>query len=312
MKRFVTLFILCFAFGLCAGLAQAQIAVNNMEEPGSILVYPLIDNINYTTIVEITNRAPTDVWLQCYMITNEPAPQEKKDFYIHITQKEPFWWSTNTSYSRVDEDGVRTQIQSFAGRKGFLFCWAIDSDKTQLEIEWNHLKGDAMLYSNANGRSFQYNAIPHQGLAVAGDRVLNLDGVEYTAATSQIMFEGFAEGFSGIGGTLAVANLDIDFILSLQPPFDINLECWNQNEVAGTRHLHFKDSFMQYDLTKDLQLHINQVFTPKWQCATATVRPIWAVMHEFTGTFAWGSNVFQHPDYGVATRVVLAPVPAAQ
>jgi hypothetical protein len=308
MKKLTVLLAFSLVIGLCAGLVSAQ--VNNLNEPGSLLVFPLIDNINFTTVIEIANRAPTDVWLQCYMITHgplSPTDFDKKDFYIHLTQKEPFWWSTNQPYSRTDVHGVITQLQSFANRKGCMFCWAIDNDKSQAEIDWDFLKGDALLYSSA-GRAWQYNAIPHQGLSVVGDRVLNLDGVEYTMSTSQIMFEGFAEGFSGIGGTLAVCNLDIDFILSIQPKFDINLECWNQNEVAGTRHLH-AIVFNQYDLTDDLQLHYTQVFTPKWQCASTSTHPLWAVFFEWTGSLAWGSNVWQHPAWGTPTRVVLPLVP---
>lgn len=299
--------VLGLFMGFMAGPVNAQ--VNNLNEPGSLLVFPLVDNINFTTIVEITNRANTDVWLQCFMITNEPAPQEKKDFFIHITQKEPFWWQTNRPYNRTDRDGVLTQIQDFAGRKGFMFCWAINDDKQALEIDWDYLKGDAMLFNGGNGRAWQYNAIPHQMLNPAQDRILNLDGVEYTMATSQIMIEGFAEGFSGIKGTLAVANLDIDFINSLQPPFDINLDCWNQNESKQSRHLHFTDSFKQYDLTTDLQLSLSKIFTPKFECANTTTRPLWAVFYQYTGGLAWGSNVFQHPGSGVPTRVILPPVP---
>jgi hypothetical protein len=307
MKKLTILLTFCLVIGLCAGLVSAQ--VNNLNEPGSLLVFPLIDNINYSTIIEIANRAPVDVWLQCYMITHGPgAPTvfEKKDFYIHLTQKEPFWWDTGNAYNRTDVHGVITQIQGFNQRKGCMFCWAINDDKEQWEIDWDYLKGDALVYGGA--RAFQYNAIPHQMIAPVQDRILNLDGLEYTMSTSQIMFEGFAEGFSGIGGTLAVCNLDIDFILSIQPKFDINLECWNQNEVAGTRHLSAL-VFNQYDLTQDLQLAINQVFTPKWQCATSSTHPLWAVFFEWTGSLMWGCNVWQHPLTGTPTRVVLPPVP---
>lgn len=305
MKK-LAFFTLCLAVVLCSGVAFAQPACSNLNEPGSMLVFPLIDNVNYKTIIEIANRSNVDVWLQCYMISELPT-HTKKDFYMHITQKEPFWWATYNPYNRTDVSGQTTQIQSFAGHKGFMFCWAIDSEKTQLEIDFDYLKGDAVLYGA--GRGLQYNAIPQQGLAVVGDRILNLDGVEYTAGPSQIMFEGFAEDWSGMRGVLAVANLDIDFILSLQPPFDINVECWNQNEIPFTRHLSFKDSFQQYDLTDDLQLSLAEVFTPKFQCATVTNRPLWAVFHEYTGNIGFATNVHQHPNTCVATRVVLAPVP---
>ena len=166
-------------------------------------------------------------------------------------------------------------------QKGFMFVWAIDSDKTQKEICWNQLKGDVIVRDRV--RSFQYNAIPHQCSDVLPDRVLNLDGVEYCMAPSQIMVEGFAEhGRMGLGGTLAVCNLDIDFINSIQPESDINIEVWNQNEVAQSRHLEFA-TFEQYGLTDDLQLEIEKIFTGKFQFATTCTHPLWAVFYQTLG-----------------------------
>jgi hypothetical protein len=313
MRKCLICIVLIFVVGLFAGPAATAVAqVNNIKEPGSLLVVPLVDNINYQTIIEITNRSNADVWLQGYAILHAPGTPgvfEKKDFYIHITQKEPFWWQTFLPYSRVDASGQLTQIQGFPNLKGFMFFWAIDSEKTQLEIQHNHLKGDVLIYGA--GRAFGYNMIPHQGLAVVGDRILNLDGVEYTMATSQVMCEGFAEGFSGIGGTWAVCNLDIDFINSVQPEFDINIEAWNQNEFPGTRHLHFFQ-FQQYDLTNDLQLHINQVFTPKFQFATSCTDALWSVFLQWTGNLGWANLCWQHPGHGVPAVVILPTVPSMQ
>jgi hypothetical protein len=321
MKKLVLIAVVCLTMALGGGLALAGPGdpdcgnVNNLNEPGSLLVYPLIDNINGNSIIEITNRSAVGVWLQGYFIGHNGGDPskckfEKKNFYIHLTQKEVWWWDTGKRYNRTDPDGITTQIQSFDYRKGFIFVWAIDSDKTQLEIDHDYLKGDALWYSN--GRAFQYNAIPHQMLSANPDRVLDLDGLEYTMATSQILVEGFAEDFPrGMLGTLVVCSLDIDFILSKQPAFDINFEVWNQNEVPQSRHLDFCQ-FQQYDLTNDLQLSIYEIFTPKWQMATSSTDALWAVFFQVFGKMAWGGNVWQHPSYGVPASVILPPVPALQ
>lgn len=248
MKKFVVTALLTLAVSLLSTDAQAAgDQVNNIKEQGSLLVYPLIDNLGSTgnrTVIEVTNRANVDVWLQGFMIVHDDSPPPyyfvKKDFLIHLTQKDPFYWDTSKPYDRVDVDDIRTQIQSFNGYKGFCFLWAVDNDKDRLEIEWNYLKGDAVVLDS--NKAFQYNPIPHQGLAVVGDRVLNLDGVEYTMATSQVMVEGFAEGdrYPGekyMGGKWVVCSLDIDFINSIQPEFDINIDVWNQYEVYQSRHL---------------------------------------------------------------------------
>jgi hypothetical protein len=294
------------------GVSHAQDATysNNMYEQGSILVYPLIDNIYRTTIIGITNRANTDVWLQGFMIVHPPGKPtefEKKDFLIHLTQKEPFVWNTSRAYDRVDVDGIRTQIQGFYNLKGFLFVWAINTDKDRLEIEWNYLLGSAVLINGLD--SFAYSPIPHQGLDVAGDRVLNLDGLEYTMATSEVVVEGFAENWPpGMTGTWAVCSLDIDFINSIQPEFDINLGVWNQYEVYQSRHLHFYQ-FVQYDLYEDLQLRIDQIFTPKFCFTSTSTDAIWSIFFQVYGPWGWGGNVWQRDGTGVPATVILPPVP---
>jgi hypothetical protein len=309
MKKLRVLFVAILVMGFWVGAAYGQ--VNNLNEPGSVLVYPLIDNINYTSIIEVVNTHRTnDVWLQGFMITHppgQPGDFEKKDFFIHLTHQEPFWWDTSQPYSRTDADGVLTQIQGFAGRKGFMFLVAIENPSSQLEIDFDELKGDTLVYGNQ--RAFRYNAIPHQALAILQDRVLNLDGVEYTMSTSQIICEGFAENYvPGLGGTLAIASPEIDFIQTIQPAFDINVEACNQNEVCQSRHLDF-DQFVQYDLTIDLQLAINQVFTPKWYFATTSTNPLWAVFFQYLGAAMWGGQCHVDPATGVGAVVVLPPVP---
>jgi hypothetical protein len=322
MKKLFLVAFVCLTMAIGGGLAIAGPGdpgstcgtVNNLNEPGSLLVYPLIDNINGSTIIEITNRSAVGVWLQGYFIGQGSGASackfEKKNFFIHLTQKEVWWWDTGKPYNRTDVDGITTQIQSFNNRKGFIFVWAIDSDKTQLELDHNYLKGDAVWFTS--GVAFQYNAIPHQMISVNPDRVLDLDGVEYTQATSQILVEGFAEDWPrGMRGKLVVASLAIDFILSLQPDFDINFEVWNQNEVPQSRHLDFCQWYM-YDLTDDLQLRINEIFTPKWQMATSSTHALWAVFFQVFRNLAWGGNVWQHPNYGVPASVILPPVPGLQ
>jgi len=322
MRKCLIGIVLIFAVGLFAGPAGPAMAqVNHIKEPGSLLVAPLVDNLNYRTVIDITNRSAGDVWLQGYAIMHRQDNEEvfdKLDFYIHLTQREPFFWETHLPYLRQDVDGTVTSIPALNDRKGFIFVWAIDSDKSQLEITHNFLKGDVLLYGQ--GRAFGYNMIPHQRIIdpldprFIGDRILDLDGLEYTMATSQVMCEGFSGGFRGIWGIWAVCNLGIDFIWSVQPEFDINIEAWNQNESPGTRHLHCFQ-FHQYDLTdtpNNLRLRIQDVVTPKWQFATSCTAALWSVYIQWTGNLGWANLCWQHPATGVPTQVILPPVPLQQ
>lgn len=304
---------LMFALLIAAGAAFAQ--VNIMEEQGSMLVFPLVDNCGTkTTYLSIANRGADDVWLQGFMIAwNAPQAQVncddvqwiKKDFFIHLTAREPFFWNTSLPYNRKDVDDVRTQIQGFDEYQGFCFVWAINSIQTQMELSWNSLLGEALILDGP--RAFAYNAIPHQALTITADRVLDLDGVEYTMAPSQIMLSGIAAGVSGVSGKLAVCSLEIDFINSIQPEFDINLIAWNQYEVPQTRHLHVCQ-FALLDQVYDLQLGVQQIFTPRFHMTATSTSPMWAVFYQQRATQAWCVNVQQHGASGVPVSVVLPPV----
>ncbi len=304
MRKLIFTVALCMTVGLSATTGSAQL--NTIHEPGSLLAYPLIDNIHGITIVNIANVCSYDIVLECYMITHgeDGTIDEKKDFVIEMTGKEKFLWVTNNAYEKGSN-----QLQGFDNRKGYMFCFMIDDKYSQKEVGGDCIKGDATLIG-PTGAAFNYNAIPHQGLNVVGNRVLNLDGGEYSTVTSQVMFEGLAEVPGAIHGTLAVASpQDLDFYNSTQPEFDINIYCWNEVESKFSRHLPFKD-FAQYDLTKHLQLDLDKIFTLGWHCATTSTAPLWAVFHQtLAGVFGWGGNVWQQPGTGVAAVITLPPVP---
>jgi hypothetical protein len=304
MKKLKMFLALMFIIGLCAGVANAQ--VSQLNVPGSLLVFPLIDNINGVTYVDLVNRAYTDVWLQGFIIAHDAEDvYHKKDFNIKLTHNQPLLW--NTAQPLRHEDGF---VQAFAGRKGYLVIWAIDGPNSQLEIAHDYLKGDAIfIQGGIGGRAFRYNAIPHQSIAITGDRVLGLDGIEYTMVSEKILCEGIAGGVSGIQGTLVVANMSVDFIESEQPEFDINLGVWNEDENFSSRHVDF-DQFEQYDLN-DLQLNRWEIDSIKFQFATSAAgNPLWAVFFQYTGSIMFGGQCFMDPDGAASAVITLAPVAA--
>jgi hypothetical protein len=126
-------------------------------------------------------------------------------------------------------------------------------------------------------------------------------------ASARFYLKFFSAGFSNIEGTLAIAALEIDFINSIQPAFDINFTCWNEEEKGKSIHRDFFQ-FQQYSVREDLQLAIGQVLTPKCHCATTSTNSLWAVLLQKAGTLMWGTNVFQDPGSGTPTAFVLPPV----
>ena len=311
MKKQLIIVSMFIAVALFAGFGTAD-AVSNLNEPGSILKSPLIDNINYATIIDMANLGSVSVVLECQTVTHgTTTPPEgtskmdqKADFVIKLSPKEKFFWQTNTSYSRINADGDLVQIDSLAGRKGYMYCFAVDSALTRLEIAYNNLKGDVVIFGG--GKAFGYNMIPSQAIAVVGDRVLNQDDAEYTAPTSRIMIEGFTSGTFGLSGTVAVANIGVDYIQSIQPEFDINWNCYNENEIWRSRHTHYID-FEQYALSGGLNLKSStgKVF----QCtADGGGNALEAIFFQTASTMAFGGNVWQDPNFPAPTTTILPPV----
>jgi hypothetical protein len=322
MKK-LAVFVVCISMVLCGGLAFGQ--VNNLNEAGSILVFPYVETLGAPTVgyqntfIKIANRSDDDVTLAYFALNENRGTQDPCDFFkmdgiIELSGKEVFYWDVLRGVTPAAEGASDNFIAPLAGFQGLIFVWAIDGTANQNEIDFDFLIGSAILVDNA-GAAAQYNAIPHQGLAVVGDRVLNLDGAEYTMATSRVFFEGFTANAFGLpfNGILAAANLDIDFILSEQPDFDINLDVHNVWEWKFSRHVHFCQ-FELYNLTDvDIDLTRTALGSNVFQAATTSTDAIWAVfVQDITlaavGELDWATNVWQDPTRGAAATVVLPPV----
>ena len=59
---------------------------------------------------------------------------------------------------------------------------------------------------------------------------------------------------------------------------------------------------------RGLELGFEQLFTPGLNLVATSYRPMWAVFYQCLGPYAWGGNVWQHPDSGIPARVILPPV----
>ena len=103
-----------------------------------------------------------------------------------------------------------------------------------------------------------------------------------------------AETFPGLSGKWTVCSIDLDLLRPNEIAFAINLDVWNQYEVYQSRHVPFY-LFKQFDLADDLQLDIDNIFTPKWHFTASAPQPIWSIFYQTIGSSAWGANVWQPP-----------------
>jgi len=332
-------FFLLIAFSATSGYRFSHCSISpKLNPPGSLLVYPYVETagVNYNdTLIKIANRSDYDVTLGHFALnerpdTTDPCDFIKRDGIVELSGKEVFYWDVLRGVFPTAPGASENFIAPMPDFQGLIFVWAIgctnaigtdvlitstpiDCAANQLEIDFDYLLGSAVLVDNA-GAAAQYNAIPHQGLNVVGDRVLNLDGNEYTMATSRVYFEGFTAGAFGLpfDGFLAVASLDIDFILSEQPDFDINLDVHNVWEWKFSRHFDFCQ-FELYGLRDvDIDLTRTALGSDLFQAATTSTDAIWAVFVQdislAAGEFDWATNVCQDPTRAAPATVVLPPV----
>lgn len=185
------------------------------------------------------------------------------DNVIGLTGNEPTYWSALTGHpkgvspftvldpdfplGRPDPEGSPERVL-----RGFIVAWAVNA--TGEEINWNHLKGDALIINYREGSAWEYNAVVYQavggshGLAPDGTAgELSLDGTEYEASFSMLLLDFYATGQYGFsGGGLSIPSetdltllpLGIDFRqdgdgpITTKAKFDI----WNMNEFkfSGT------------------------------------------------------------------------------
>jgi hypothetical protein len=234
-------------------------------------------------------------WTQaCQVITYEcDCDFREYDFTIHLTEREPFYWNTSRPYNRQNEKGVFTQIRAFNDLQGFAFMWVVNNPFDRMEIDYDHLRGNAMVFDGT--KAFQYNGIPHQALTINPDGQLVLDGTEYCRVPRDLAIEGFAAmelNGQEVGGKIVFCTLPSRIVPTASNPVDINIDVWNQNEATQSRKLDL-NRFGRYDLTGELGLHMSQIFTPKWQLLTTSAYPVWAVFYQYWGTQRWGGNVWK-------------------
>lgn len=315
---------------LSIGLSANAMAVdgNDLDEPGSLLVFPLVATPSVPTTccgpmntrMNIANTGSSGVTLECKVITHFDAAGldfDKSSFQIPLTRRQKITWLASAGDASLG-------IPPIHG-KGFLYCYAVDGG---VETKWNYLIGDATLVTVAGKNTGKYNAIPHQGLYVTGDRKLHLDGYEYTAASSRIWFDGRTVANGNTYGELAVVAIDADFLKSTQREIDINYQCWNRSEMTFDRHKHVA-TFSQQSLgngtlgTKGPNLNLTRTAllgSPDFLCRADATKslvfgqerragnpsPVHAVLIQKEGPLGLSAtNVWQQDDYEAKTKIVL-------
>jgi hypothetical protein len=261
------------------------------SQKGSVLIFPKVElrwdsagNLLQDTFIDLSNDYPGDVLVQMYFVNGDhseycggPAAGEVGpggdchpgcnfvDVQIPLTQHQPTYWSAATGQSShygltpftvLDPGNPPGRPDpSVPGEwmlRGYIVAYAVNA--TGEEINWNHLKGDAMLINYDQASAWEYNAYAFQahagqtGMPTGTPGVLNLDGREFDALYDLLLLDFYGTQeiqAPPVRGVALLGAIDTDITLL---PVDLDLRqetegptttkatftVWNQNEVKLT------------------------------------------------------------------------------
>jgi hypothetical protein len=164
-----TLFLLVAVAWFAVGSSSAVLAtdhITNATQKGSLLIFPKIDiSEGRDTIVQISNDFYRTVHVKCYWVD---AQQNIQDFQFPLTPNQPVWLRASDGRGTGYYDDVSNPITAppFTGPVGELKCWAVSANGRE-QISWNHLYGNAIIYSFVDGSAYEYNSWGFQTRGIA-------------------------------------------------------------------------------------------------------------------------------------------------
>jgi len=173
-QRMILAIITC----LCC-FALSKDAAAHQQNPGSCLLFPYykISN-NCVNIISVTNMDfDKSFWVRFVWIDDEEC--NPSDNFIYLTPKDTFTCT------------AKSMISSY--ERGFLYVYAVENEGSTVEIDADCLIGQEIVVTNWEGELvyFSLNAVSYQCLDCNPDKLLHLDGKEYTLAPKTLHFPRF-------------------------------------------------------------------------------------------------------------------------
>jgi len=274
--------------------AMAPAALADGREPGSVLVYPVVQSelgapavFNVISVTN-TNRAgsgETDVHFE----------------YVNVDDAgTPFLFANCTIADRVetltpaDTLSVLTSCHnggaSPAAANGYLVVSAMDPNAVDTYWSFNHLIGSEQ-YVSANGGMFSLNAIPFNAEGAEGtdtdldnDGRRDFDGLEYEGIADELYIDSYV---GVLGGNLALISMtggeyltNVNFVIYNDDEFQLSAQfsfaCWTNTPLADISGF-FTDQGLATTANDDRELDINCDGLEDVQTGWAIVRPTTAL-----------------------------------
>jgi hypothetical protein len=211
---------------VAALIALGSVARATGVEPGSLLIFPLVDNTpGKTTLITVTNAHPTagvDVEFRYVNSTN----CLKLDTTHHLTANDTF--------------SVITRFEAGSVQLGYCYAFAKINGQP---VSWNCLLGSEVVWHADTVCDFEVQAITYKAVNriggnptnVDGDGLLDLDGREYEKSASLLLFPRFFGQGAVVQSELVLINLTGGARFTAIADFAI----YNDNEVAFSAQYEF-------------------------------------------------------------------------
>jgi len=204
---------------------------------GSLIVFPKVEikwdsagDLIQDTFLDMTNDYPNPVRVQMYFVDGDCCVW--LDNAVWLTANQPIYWSALTGQGDYPNFAVSpftvlgpgnpdSDPTNPGGRvlRGYILAWAIDI-LTGNEINWNHLKGDAVIINYREGSAWEYNTWNFQAVAnnhgqplLAPFGQLDLNGTEYVYAPDELVLDFYASGAMFESGSGRQFSIDTDLTL---------------------------------------------------------------------------------------------------
>lgn len=299
------------------------------------LRWDMAGNLIQDTFLDIANDGTDDVSVQFYYCNGDPATEataterahpgwDCMDFKLTLTANQPAFWSvadgtpgpapqTGTPFTVIDPTGLggpgRPAMDGSSDRvlRGFVYAWAVadgsDGDPTDgcCPINWNQLKGDAILVNYQDGTAWEYNAWAFQvvipgslagalvpGACANGQPNEGADwgrlkiGTDYAPAYDYLLYDFYAASTLTPG---ALSNR-MDMAQTVTIDGDLTLHPVDANFTQDGQPVSTKAVYVIYDENEVPKSHLNKCIT----CWDQTLLSLYADSLNFFERLALGTD----------------------
>jgi hypothetical protein len=176
------------ALAVCA-LGASAVANNNNNEPGSLLVFPLFDNVGAVSIVTVTNT------------NSDQLNGTIKVEFVYINGASCLEFNKTRTLTANDEFTIPTNLDNPGMEEGFLYVFAKGASgvNNNVPVKFDHLIGTMWIFEG-NACAYEYSPVVYNAASrlgeggptnTDGDGFRDLNGLEYEKSADELQVPRF-------------------------------------------------------------------------------------------------------------------------